>query len=476
MSSQFVRIGQYTKGSLQNIGDEVERADREHKNPDIDKELSHLNHSYVSTNGQGMYKRFYQVLAETGCKFADKDKQVAFEGMVITSDREFFESLGWVKGEPPNKAVQDFFDRCYEWAKKQIGHNGSDKNILSAHIHYDETTPHLQIYYIPMTDKIDRKVYAKGADGKILRNEKGSPVVAKDEKGKTITEVGATDLRVSRDQFWHFKEGGDKHSYEKMQDDYQEQIGKLYGLDRGEKGTKEQHTSKAQWLEKQKKEKAEKEELDKMFGEIPECPKELPRTGTYAEWSAVRPLQDFGGSEIKRKQEYKKQKAAYEERQNEITEWFEQFGDKAALRENYAKTVLREQGKAERKTKTVEQREVAVSKREDAVRRRESRVVPVEVAVQKQVRQATQHMLWQQALRDTHSRQIRKQLDLLQQEQNQAVELARQQAAEIEKQKAVHAAMEKAGIKSSRSAETTQIQRKAPVNPVIKKGKGEIER
>lgn len=108
--------------------------------------------------------------------------------MIITSDPTFFEKLGYVPGMTQPIEVMYFFDRAYKFALSYIGYHGTDKNILSAVIHFDETTPHLQLYYLPIVDTAKKKVYAKGKDGKVLRNEKGSPVQAKDERGKSVYE------------------------------------------------------------------------------------------------------------------------------------------------------------------------------------------------------------------------------------------------------------------------------------------------
>jgi len=164
--------------------------------------------------------------------------------MIITADREFFENLGTYN--PKN--IDRFFDRAYKWALEQIGYKGTDKNILSAKVHYDETTPHMHIYYLPMTNKWNTKVYEKDKHGKILRSDKGTPIQAKDEKGKTLFEtVESPTPKLSKTEFWRFK--GGKNSYRILQDDFHEKIGKEYNLERGEIGSTREHTTKHQWQE-----------------------------------------------------------------------------------------------------------------------------------------------------------------------------------------------------------------------------------
>lgn len=184
--------------------------------------------------------------------FREKKDSTAFEGMIITSDTAFFERLGWKKGEETPYAVMEFFNRCYEFALQEIGYKGTDKNILSAVIHLDETTPHLQLYYIPVVDTAKKKVYDKDADGKVLRNEKGSPIQKKDEHGKSVYEyVSLEQPKLCSSDFWG--ERGGQLSYGNLQDSFHERIGIHYGLDRGEVGSNKKHTTKYQW-QKQKQE------------------------------------------------------------------------------------------------------------------------------------------------------------------------------------------------------------------------------
>lgn len=182
--------------------------------------------------------------------FNEKAKSIAFEGMIITSDPTFFEKLGYVQGMSPPIEVMDFFDHAYKFALSYIGYHGTDENILSAVIHFDETTPHLQLYYLPIVDTAKKKVYAKGADGKVSRNEKGSPVQAKDERGKSIYEYVKLDKpKLCSSDFW--AERGGQLSYGNMQDEFYSTVSIRYGLERGEIGSNKKHTTKYQWQKQQ---------------------------------------------------------------------------------------------------------------------------------------------------------------------------------------------------------------------------------
>lgn len=251
MSCQVVRVQNFSKGSLGGIGKEVEREEKdllENRNQDIDKNRTHLNEFYKHTEN-GMYAEFKKVNKDLNISNAEnlKKNATAFEGMIITSDKEYFEKLGYVPGQELPGKVKEFFDKSYEFAIQEIGFKGTDKNILCASVHYDETTPHLQLYYIPVVDSWKEKVYEKDENGKVLKNENGSPIQARDDKGKIIYRdvTDSEERRINRTQFWQNK--GGKNSYTQMQDRYYEQISKEYGLGRGEKGSTKEHTTKQEW-------------------------------------------------------------------------------------------------------------------------------------------------------------------------------------------------------------------------------------
>ena len=190
--------------------------------------------------------------------FNETKKAVAFEGVIITSDKTFFEERGYIPGEPLPPKPQKFFADSYAFLKRQIGYHGTDQNILSAAVHLDETTPHLQLYYIPVVDEGRKKVYAKGADGKVLRNEKGSPIQAKDKSGKSLYErVLLEQPKICSSEFW--EQRGAQSSFGNLQDEFHEQVARYYGLERGEVGSNKKHTTKYQWQkQQQEKELAEK--------------------------------------------------------------------------------------------------------------------------------------------------------------------------------------------------------------------------
>jgi hypothetical protein len=68
-----------------------------------------------------------------------KNGVVAVE-YLMTASPEFFKVAD-------KQQQKDFFDKSMEWLKEKHG----DENIISATIHRDETTPHLAVFVVPMT-------------------------------------------------------------------------------------------------------------------------------------------------------------------------------------------------------------------------------------------------------------------------------------------------------------------------------------
>lgn len=245
ISYQVIRVEKFTKGSLVKIGAETERTAKNSRNKDIDETRTSNNIYFKKTDG-GLNAEWKKIVAQTNASFKDTKKSVAFEGIIITSDKAFFESLGYIQGEQPPSKVLEFFERSYKFVLKEIGYHGTDENILSAVIHLDETTPHLQLYYVPIVDYGKKKVYAKGNDGKVLRNEKGSPVQAKDINGKGKFEYKSLPQpKICSSDFW--EQRGGQISFGNLQDDFYEQVALRYGLKRGEIGSNKKHTTKYEW-------------------------------------------------------------------------------------------------------------------------------------------------------------------------------------------------------------------------------------
>lgn len=282
---QVVRVEtQYKKADLYNIG--VEMTDRKGTG-NYDKDRTIFNVEYVSLTQNNLYQEVKNNLKVRNIEYQNRPNTNLLNGVTFTSGPEFFQSLGMKfkdsgrtyhtgdkKGQAvmiPDinskddipKAVSYFFDSCMEFLKEYVG----EENILLSQIHYDEDTPHLQAYFVPVVNKVKRKCFVKDENGNVVKEEVKKkdgatsivPKLLRDDKGKIVyEEVNGKFLNC--DQFW--KDKGGKLSFHQMQNDFNKFITeKGFNLYRGDVGANKENQSKLDYDIAEKK--AELEELNK---------------------------------------------------------------------------------------------------------------------------------------------------------------------------------------------------------------------
>lgn len=237
-----------------------------------DKDRTIFNYSYIPLSKPTLQEQVYSKLKENKIYYNDGKNTNLLNGAIVTSGKEFFQSLGMKfkdsgrthqvgkdKGKPilvpdikskediPEK-VMGFFNESYNFLEQLVGKD----NVVYAEIHFDEDTPHLHFYFMPIVNVVKRKVFETDKDGNLIYregidkkgNKKMYPVQKKDENGKNIfkTEEGKF---LNCDQFW--KTLGGKTSYAKIQYDYNKFITeKGYNLYRGNIGDNKHHKTKAE--------------------------------------------------------------------------------------------------------------------------------------------------------------------------------------------------------------------------------------
>lgn len=236
-----------------------------------DKDRTEFNYSFVPLTKPTLQEQVYSKLKENKIYYNDGKNTNLLNGAIVTSGKEFFQSLGMKfkasdriqqvgknKGKPiyvpdiksdediPEK-VKDFFKDSYNFLEELVGKD----NIVYAEVHYDEDTPHMHFYFMPIVDEVRRKVFETDSNGNIIYregidkkgNKKMYPVQKKDENGKNILKIEKGKF-LNCDQFW--KALGGKVSYAKIQDDYNKYITeKGYKLFRGNIGDNKHHITKA---------------------------------------------------------------------------------------------------------------------------------------------------------------------------------------------------------------------------------------
>ena len=147
MSYAIIRNTKYKRENLKGIYRHNERRNKNYSNANIDKEKSYLNYSIKFP--QYSYEKEFDLMRE---KYKLKGQikvvsNIACE-YIITSDKEFFETIG-------EEETKRYFETAYQFVTqyKDLG----EQYIMSAKVHMDEETPHMHLIFLPVVHTTDKK-------------------------------------------------------------------------------------------------------------------------------------------------------------------------------------------------------------------------------------------------------------------------------------------------------------------------------
>lgn len=171
----MAHITKFKLHSMSQIFAHINRAEnqiRKYDNQDIDISRSYLNQHIIHGDMTDLTQRLSEVSHQK------RKDLVACCGVVITLPAE-------LKSE--DLASQNrFFNYCTEFIKQKFG----EKNIVYATIHHDETTPHVHVGFVPVT-QIERKYRSKARKGETYTQER---ISAKDVITKSMLNSFHTEL------------------------------------------------------------------------------------------------------------------------------------------------------------------------------------------------------------------------------------------------------------------------------------------
>ncbi|MBR2833087.1 MAG: plasmid recombination protein [Bacilli bacterium] len=237
-----------------------------------DKDRSIFNIEYVGLDGQPtLSSKVYEMIYKNDIHFNKGNNTNILNGCIVTSGPDFFRKLGlpmkdsgrvYIDGKhagetiycPDIKSSEDvpkkvlkYFDESFKFLSDLVGND----NVVYSAVHFDEDTPHMHFYFLPIVDKVKRKVFETDSSGKRITKEiftkdgkvKKVPIQKKDENGRNVYETVHGKF-LNTDEFW--KQLGGKTSFAKIQDEYNDYINsKGFNLDRGIKGANRHHQSKS---------------------------------------------------------------------------------------------------------------------------------------------------------------------------------------------------------------------------------------
>ena len=200
MSYAIIRNEKLTRAKSYGAYVHNDRKAKNHSNKDIDPTRTHLNF-YCKENELTYIREFDRMQKELDLKGNLRKNSIIMCQMMITSDNEFFKKIGL-------EETKRYFIESYKFVcnYKNLG----EKNIVSAAVHLDETTPHMHLVFIPVIhtkdeqgnaiDKICAKDFWKGRDSyRKLQNDYHKYVTSKGfdlERGLPVEETGAKNLKI----------------------------------------------------------------------------------------------------------------------------------------------------------------------------------------------------------------------------------------------------------------------------------------
>ncbi|ANS52591.1 hypothetical protein BM86_14200 [Bacillus thuringiensis] len=146
----MAHVQKYTKGNVQGLSIHWDRKTENHSNLDIDNERSDSNYDLCEKEGDTL-SRMNQRLSEVHA-LKRNDLKVCADWVVTLPEN--------LKGIS-EKEQREFFEKTYEFLANRYG---GEKNVLSANVHMDETTPHIHFAFMPVVwdeKKQREKVSAK---------------------------------------------------------------------------------------------------------------------------------------------------------------------------------------------------------------------------------------------------------------------------------------------------------------------------
>ena len=280
-------VNNYKTKDLYLIGNEM---NKRIATGNYDSERTKFNVHYKDINKSNLYQEVRSILKDRNIEYSHKTKTNILNGVTFTSSQSFFMTLGLPfketdrvyqsgdkKGQnilvPDIKTKDDipyevtkYFNCCMKFLEDLVG----KENIIMAQVHYDEDTPHLQAYFLPIVNEVKRKCYKRDSEGNLIK-ENGKTILLRDKDNKIIYESIKGNF-LNNDQFW--KDLGGRNSFANIQDKFNKYITDCgYKLDRGNIGSNKVHQTKLEY-----KINELKSEINNLYKDIENCNIELNKS------------------------------------------------------------------------------------------------------------------------------------------------------------------------------------------------------
>lgn len=149
MSYLACHISKYTRGSIFGLQKHEQREGENHSNKEIDINESKNNLDLLHNEKINYLKIIDNLIEQKKTSSTPvKKNSVLMVSSIISSDKKFFDNLD------PKEQIR-FFEENLKFYQERFG----KENVISANVHFDETTPHMHINFVPLTS--DGRLSAK---------------------------------------------------------------------------------------------------------------------------------------------------------------------------------------------------------------------------------------------------------------------------------------------------------------------------
>ena len=155
MSLLVLHMDKFKKDAIRGIQSHNRRERESHSNPDIDYARSSQNCEFCATSSSNYLQTIQNRIDDLLMVKAVRKDAVHMCGIVISSDREFFDKLS-------EEETKRFFECAANYLTEFVG----KENVISAMVHMDEKTPHMHFLHVPVTKDgrlCAKDIYTKAA-------------------------------------------------------------------------------------------------------------------------------------------------------------------------------------------------------------------------------------------------------------------------------------------------------------------------
>ena len=155
MSTLVLHMDKFKKEAIRGIQSHNRRERESHSNPDIDYARSSQNCEFCATFSENYLQTIQNRIDDLLMVKAVRKDAVHMCGIIISSDKAFFEMLN------PDE-TRRFFEEAANFLTEFVG----KENVISAMVHMDEKTPHMHFLHVPITKDgrlCAKDIYTKAA-------------------------------------------------------------------------------------------------------------------------------------------------------------------------------------------------------------------------------------------------------------------------------------------------------------------------